>query len=144
MQTISISANPDEGIAKVDRLIRAAGGLNPTVYATLAPDQLVRTLVEQASTVGRSELQPNGIFKLDLGALRLVWVVCYDRLGSCAIFFVSHFDSEGLGAHVMANFIDELNAAGSHAGFEVGALSGPMYEAEPEICRILANGKVAA
>ncbi|WP_280476281.1 hypothetical protein [Nocardia asiatica] len=144
MQTINISANPGQGIAQVDRLIRAAGGLNPTVSATLAPDQLVRTLVQQAPSVRRSELQPNGIFELDLGAIRLVWVVCYDQLGSCAIFFLSHFDREGLGAHVMANFIDELNAVGSHAGFEVGALSGPMYEAEPEICRILANGKVAA
>ncbi|MBF6234832.1 hypothetical protein [Nocardia farcinica] len=68
-------------------------------------------------------------------------MACYDQFGSCVIFFVTHCEPV-YGAEVMVNFIDELRGACARADFEFGALNGPMYEAEPDVCRILAQGNV--
>ncbi|WP_280247612.1 hypothetical protein [Nocardia abscessus] len=91
--------------------------------------------------IERSEEKPNGFFALDLGNLRMMWVGCYDQFGSCAIFFVTHCEPV-YGAEIMVNFIDELRSASTRAGFKFGVLNGPMYEAEPDVCRILAHGNV--
>lgn len=141
MQTLNLSTNPAPAIQFLDQLIRSAGGLNPTVYADTNPVDLIQRVASSVPTVGRSEEQSNGMFLLDLGGLRFHWTACHDTLGSCLIFFVTHF-AEFNGAEVMLRFLDELKLGSIQGGFEYGVLNGPMYEADPSVCRVLAQGSV--
>lgn len=141
MDSLNLSGNPSPAIQNLDRLIRAAGGLNPTIYADMNPVDLIGRVVSNVPTVGRSEEQSNGMFLLDLGGLRFHWTACQDSLGSCLIFFVTHF-IEINGAQLMARFLDELKLGSSKGGFEYGILDGPMYQADPSVCRVLAHGNI--
>ncbi|MGW5313843.1 hypothetical protein ACWEQ0_28610 [Nocardia thailandica] len=140
MPTINVNANPSPAIALLNKVIHKSSGLNPTVSAATPPQPFIRQLHTHLP-VADSTKRPNGFYELDLGTLRLMWVVCYDNRGTCAIFFVTHFDPP-YGTEVMAKFIDTARAAGTRNGFIVDALDGPRYEAEPAVCRILANGNV--
>lgn len=142
MHPLNLSANPSPAIQSLDRLIRSAGGLNPTIYADTNPVDLIGRVVSNIPTVGRSEAQSNGFFLLDLGGLRFHWTACQDSQGSCLIFFVTHL-SEVTGAQLMARFLDEIKLGSAIGGFEHGILHGPMYQADPSVCRVLAQGDIA-